>query len=189
MRRNEIIVAVALLALCVGPVAASDGGAEYDVTVTNLTAGQVFTPILVATHRPDVRPFVAGQPASVELEMLAEGGDTGPLAAVLRTLPQVEDVTDSGAPVPPGQSVTVRVHTRGRADHVSLLAMLVRPARLSWMRLRDVRHRGRDRELVAAIDLGQPTSRIAVEHERFDRHAGDGHLGKLGLAHASLPRG
>jgi len=99
--------------------------AEYEVTVTNLTRGQVFTPILVASHQEGVRLFELGQPASVELEILAEGGDTGPLVASLRTKAQVLQVTDSGGPLPPGHSVTLAVRTTAKFDHVSVAAMLV----------------------------------------------------------------
>ena len=45
--------------------------AEYEVTVTNLTRGQQFTPILVATHQAGVRLFELGSPASPQLKTLA----------------------------------------------------------------------------------------------------------------------
>jgi hypothetical protein len=99
--------------------------AEFEVTVTNLTRGQVFTPILVASHQEGVRLFELGQPASVELEILAEAGDTGPISASLRTRTDVLEVTDSGSPLPPGHSVTLAVKTTARFDHVSVAAMLV----------------------------------------------------------------
>jgi hypothetical protein len=101
------------------------GGAHYEVTITNLTSGQIFTPILVASHKAGVNLFMGGQPASVELEQLAEGGDTSPLAQLLAGMPEVLDTTDSGAVLPPGQSVTLTVETQGQFDHVSVAAMLV----------------------------------------------------------------
>lgn len=52
-------------------------GPRYEVTVTNLTRGQQFTPILVASHKEGVKLFTLGRPASVELEFLAEDGGTG----------------------------------------------------------------------------------------------------------------
>jgi hypothetical protein len=100
------------------------GAQRFQVTVTNLTAGQVFTPILVASHRRGVRLFSLGQPASVALEALAEAGDTGPLSAFAGS-PEVGGVTDSGAPLPPGHTVTLEVAAGGRFDHVSVGAMLV----------------------------------------------------------------
>jgi spondin N len=104
--------------------AAQADGRRFEVTITNLTAHQVFTPIMVASHREGVQLFTLGQPASVELEILAEAGDTGPLSAALAARPDVLDVT-TGAPLPAGQSQTIFVGTRGDFDHVSVAAMLV----------------------------------------------------------------
>jgi hypothetical protein len=56
---------------------------------------------------------------------LAEAGDTGRLTALLSGMPEVLDVTDSGSPLPPGQSVVVHVETTGGFDHISVAAMLV----------------------------------------------------------------
>lgn len=110
----------------VGMAAAdNDTGAQYAVTITNITARPVFTPILVATHREGVKLFELGEPASVPIEVLAEAGDTAPLRTMLMSNPDVKTVTDSGAPLPPGQSVTIFVEARGRFDHVSVASMLV----------------------------------------------------------------
>ena len=116
---------LALIVMMAATAAVADGEVEYQVEITNLTQGQVFTPVLVAAHEPSVQPFQAGTAASVELETLAESGDPGPLAALLLSLPEVFDGNVSDGVVPPGHTSTVRVRTRGKADHVSLLAMLV----------------------------------------------------------------
>lgn len=65
----------------------SHGGREYAVTITNLTRGQSFTPILVFSHRPRVTLFEVGSPASSELATLAEDGDIGPLSTLLSEKP------------------------------------------------------------------------------------------------------
>jgi Spondin_N len=104
---------------------------EYEVTVTNLTRGQRFTPILVATHKQGVRLFELGSPASPQLRTLAEEGDTGPLAALLASMPEIKDVVTSTPPPPPsnlidsGESITLRVETSGTFDHLSVAAMLI----------------------------------------------------------------
>jgi hypothetical protein len=102
-----------------------NGGSRYAITITNITARQVFTPIVIASHKEGVRLFALGQPASTPLEILAEGGDTSPLKTMLMANSSVKTVIDSGAPLPPGQSVTLMVDTRGGFDHVSLASMLV----------------------------------------------------------------
>jgi len=102
-----------------------DGGRTFEVTVTNLTGGQSFTPILVATHDPSVRLFEVGQEASAELATLAEGGNVAPLSQALLATGRVSDTADSGGLLDPGQSVTIRVTASGGATQVSLVAMLI----------------------------------------------------------------
>src|SRR5262249_2598779 len=102
---------------------------QFEVTVTNLTRGQTFTPVLVASHREGVTLFTLGAPASPQLATLAEEGDTAPLTALLLSTPGVRDVANSGAPpagfVGPGQAKTVIVDAVGGADHISVAAMLI----------------------------------------------------------------
>ena len=109
-----------------GSMASGDpGGLKFEVTVTNLTRGQTFTPILVASHKAGVKVFTLGDPASVALEVLAEDGDTGPLATLLLSMPGVHAVADSGGLLPPGGLVTVEVSTTSQFDHVSVASMLI----------------------------------------------------------------
>ncbi len=98
---------------------------HFQVTITNLTDGQTFTPIMAASHKQGVKLFKLGQPASTDLEEVAESGDVSELEATLRANPDVLRVVDSGAPLPPGHSVTLIVDARGRFNHVSVTAMLV----------------------------------------------------------------
>jgi len=102
----------------------SFGGSMYEVTITNVTRGSFFTPILVASHRSGVELFTLGQPASPELAILAEGGDTAPLEEVLRANNRVIDVANSGGLLEPGQSVSVRVAARS-ASQISIAAMIL----------------------------------------------------------------
>lgn len=124
------VAAVALMGLMAAGQTAfgdeeDDRGAHYAVTVTNITRGQTFTPILVATHKAGIRLFELGEPASAQLATLAEEGNTAPLAALLSGMPGVGDVQSSGALLPPGGSVTVMVRTHGAFDRVSLASMLI----------------------------------------------------------------
>jgi len=126
MRRFTVLTLPALLlatSISVGEIVFAQGGPRYEVTITNLTRGQTFTPILVASHKEGVSLFTLGQAASVPLEQLAEAGDTGPLSMLLSGMPEVLDVTDSGAPLPPGHSTTITVTTRGQFDHISVASI------------------------------------------------------------------
>jgi hypothetical protein len=100
-------------------------GGRFEVTVTNITAAQVFTPILVASHVGGVHLFTLGSPASVPLEALAEAGDVTPIVDRASGSPAVGEIVTSEGPLPPGMSVTLHVAAGGRFDHVSVASMLV----------------------------------------------------------------
>ena len=74
----RILLSLTLSLLLSANLAFADG-AMYEVSITNITRGQTFTPQFVATHGHAVSLFTLGQPASSELAILAESGDSGPL--------------------------------------------------------------------------------------------------------------
>jgi len=87
---------------------------QYEVTITNLTKGQPFSPTVVAIHKPEMNPlFTLGEPSSEGIWRIAEGGDVSVLMPELIADPHVYDVQlaveDPANPGPylPGQSVTV----------------------------------------------------------------------------------
>lgn len=99
-------------------------GKVYEVTITNITKSQIFTPIMVASHRSGVKLFQLGEPASGELEILAESGNPGPLSEKL--------IAEAGADVavaedvlPPGGSLTLYVKADGRHKYISVASMLI----------------------------------------------------------------
>lgn len=98
----------------------------YEVTVTNMTRGQVFTPVLIATHKKGVHLFTPGEPASNELAQLAEGGDVNPLADFLETMPgKIGSIAISeGGPFAAGESVSVLVPAVRKFKRISLASML-----------------------------------------------------------------
>lgn len=98
----------------------------HEVTVTNMTRGQVFTPVLVATHKRGVTLFTEGAPASDELAHLAEGGDVMPLAGMLEAMPDKVGAVavSAGGPFGAGQSVTVEIPYNKKFNRISLASML-----------------------------------------------------------------
>ena len=115
-----------LLASLLASTTAAARDRTYEVTVTNITAGQAFTPIIAATHRSSIAFFELGQPASHELEMLAEGGATMPLEDLLNANPSVvNNVTTTMGLLGPGESVTFYIDGRLRHDVLSFAAMLL----------------------------------------------------------------
>ena len=66
------------------------GSRTYAVTITNITSGQTFTPLLVATHKSSVSLFELGTPASTELATIAESGNIEPMATLLNGIGDLE---------------------------------------------------------------------------------------------------
>jgi len=125
--KSRLTTLTLVLAAWAAPAVADDdrNGARFEVTVTNLTRGQQFTPILVAGHKPNVRLFELGKPASPGLATLAEEGNTAPLAAELAALAGTGDVVSGNALTNPGASTTLVVEGRGGFGRFSVAAMLI----------------------------------------------------------------
>jgi hypothetical protein len=104
---------------------AAAAAADFEVTITNLTRAQAFTPVLVASHSRGVHLFELGSPASAELSALAEGGDVAPLSVSLAADDRVIDVQHSAGLLMPGQSVTVIVSAKKDAKRISLASMMI----------------------------------------------------------------
>lgn len=102
------------------------GQPTYDVTITNLTRGVSFTPLMVVSHRaaPDLL-FTPGDAPSDELAALAEGGDTAPLSAMLSLNTRVLAIEGSIGLLEPGQSVTLAIQARPGRGYISMAAMLL----------------------------------------------------------------
>lgn len=116
------------LILGVSTIASANGyqnGHNYEVTITNVTKGQVFSPPVLVTHKRSISLFEAGTKASAELAMVAEDGNGGPLANVLSGLSQVFEAQATSAPILPGMSATYLISGHDRFDAVSIVAMLV----------------------------------------------------------------
>ncbi|MEO0602180.1 MAG: spondin domain-containing protein, partial [Myxococcota bacterium] len=100
----------------------------YEVTFTNLTSGQWFTPPNWAGHPQGVRIFDLNQPASPGVQAVAENGDVPTLDAEL--MATIDDqglgasgVGDTGGPIPPGQSVTFDIATA--EFRLSMVSMVI----------------------------------------------------------------
>ena len=124
----SIVLAAAVLSVgAFSAVAFSSGddGKEFDVTVTNLTRGQRFTPILVVSHKEGVNLFTLGQSASSALATLAETGNTAPLTALLMATPGVKDVVTVGPLLDPSASRTITIQGGGKYKYLSLASMMI----------------------------------------------------------------
>ncbi|MDP3610452.1 MAG: spondin domain-containing protein, partial [Rubrivivax sp.] len=114
-----------------------EGRWMYEVTITNITYNQRFTPLLLATHKPDIQLFKLGEPASPQLATLAEEGNVAPLRALLDSSPFVTATAAGGALLDPGKSVTFQIQANPWRDRFSVAAMLI-PTNDAFMALNAV---------------------------------------------------
>lgn len=118
--------AAALLLISASLAQANGYNRAYKVTITNITKGQTFTPQLVATHDGSVRAFRLGDPASPEIEAVAEGGNTGPLTdQLLAKSYRVGDVQTIPGMLGPGESATIVVEGTRFHRFMTVAAMLL----------------------------------------------------------------
>ncbi len=110
-------------------VGANAQNRTYEITITNLTGGQPFTPPLVATHDESVDVFDVGSAASLGVIEIAENGNLGPLAGTLNSTDGVSDVViavaSAAGPLMPGTSVTFTIEGSSRARFLSFVSMLI----------------------------------------------------------------
>ncbi|MFT5893138.1 MAG: hypothetical protein ACI8VW_000003 [bacterium] len=116
MNKLTLTAIAVTLALC-GSVSTAIA-ADYQVTVTNLTSGIFFTPLIASTHAPAVSMFTSGSPASSELQALAEGGNIGPMAALLESVGA--SVATGDGLLAPGATATFMLSNSGSRDNTVL---------------------------------------------------------------------
>ena len=104
-------------------------GKRYEITITNMTRGQIMSPAVVALHTDRMAPLWAvGTPASDGITANAEDAVNDTLVAALEADPQVREVatiTGAGGPIMPGETAMVTVSASGKFKLISLVGMLV----------------------------------------------------------------
>lgn len=116
MNKSTYTATAVALALC-GSVSTAIA-ADYQVTVTNLTSGIYFTPLIASAHAPSVSMFTSGTQASSELQALAEGGNVGPMAALLESIGA--SVATGDGLLAPGATATLMLSDSGSPDNTVL---------------------------------------------------------------------
>lgn len=151
-----VSVVSAAVVLSFSSSAFADRYRSYEVTITNITKGQSFTPQLVAAHDKSVTLFELGQSADLSIELLAEAGDTSMLTSDLQAAGgHVSEVVTVPGLLAPGASVstTIKVHRYHR--YLSLGAMLL-PTNDTFVALNKVSlpYRGKKTYVAVAYDAG-----------------------------------
>jgi Spondin_N len=128
---RHVFVAVATSLVLAGSAAtgaqqtAQSGSKTFEISVTNVTPGISFTPLLITTHSSRISLFQPGQPASPELATMAEAGNTAPLKALVVASGESLDAQSTSGLLAPGATVTVRVQANERFDRLSIAGMLL----------------------------------------------------------------
>ena len=122
--RNKLISALALASTLV-PSAMQ--AAEYTVTITNLTRGIYFTPLLVTAHDPSASLFTTGEVASANLQAMAEGGDISGLVSDLESLSATISANPAEGLLGPGMTVETTLDTETNTTNsvLSIVAMML----------------------------------------------------------------
>jgi hypothetical protein len=99
---------------------------DFDVQITNLTNSIFFTPFLVAAHPAGNNLFTAGQPASANLQAMAEGGNTMGLINDVTAMGATIVANPAGGFLSPASSTSFNMNTDGTSnDRLSIVAMLL----------------------------------------------------------------
>ncbi len=127
--RFFLLTLSAAVLLTANTASAQFGAARYRVSVTNITKGQILSPVVVATHTTRAEPlYMLGAPASDELAQLAEDAMLQPMIDKLSMAADVLDVqtiTGVNGPILPGETAWVELDSLGQYNRVSLVGMLV----------------------------------------------------------------
>jgi len=98
---------------------------QLDITVTNLTQGIYYTPILIGAHNGDMSLFTTGEMASTQLQMMAEGGDISGLSMMLTDASA--DIVENPAEglLAPTMSTTTMLDTTDGNMYLSIVSMML----------------------------------------------------------------
>ncbi len=108
--------------------AKKDKVSTYEVTITNITRGQIISPPIVISHNKDFQLFSLGKSASPGLALLAEEGMPTDLETELSGMDSVFQFYTAEPPdnfILPGKSVTVEIETQKDFRFLSAAGMLV----------------------------------------------------------------
>ena len=98
---------------------------DLSITVTNLTTGLHFTPVVTAAHSGDNNLFMLGEMASPEVQAMAEGGDVSGLVSVLSGIDANVNENPAGGLLAPAMSASFELSNDEANTHLSLAAMVL----------------------------------------------------------------
>jgi len=120
-KRMKTLLTASVLAFASSTVMAQD----LSITVTNLTQGLHFTPLITSAHASDNHIFMVGSAATAELQAMAEGGDISGLASMLINADANNNENPVGGLLAPGMSTTYMLSNDSANTHLSMTAMIL----------------------------------------------------------------
>lgn len=115
------LIAASLLGL----FSAASQAQELTVSLTNLTQGIYFTPVIAAAHDSSVSIFHATETASAELESLAEGGDISGVSSLLASYDADIVENPAGGLLAAAGSTNFDLSSSDGNDYLSIAAMML----------------------------------------------------------------
>lgn len=98
---------------------------DLSITVTNLTQGLHFTPLVTAAHQEGDNIFSAATAATAELQAMAEGGDISGLVTLLSNADANINENPAGGLLAPGTSTTYTLSNDVANTHLSMSGMIL----------------------------------------------------------------
>jgi len=120
-KKLTTLLSVSAIAFSSSAVMAQD----LSITVTNLTQGLHFTPIITSAHSNDNHIFMVGGTATAELQAMAEGGDISGLVSTLSNADANTSENPAAGLLAPGLSTTYTLTNDSTNTHLSLAAMVL----------------------------------------------------------------
>ncbi len=121
--KQYLLGVAAMSTLLVTPAASA---VDFDVEIANITNGIYYTPFLVAAHTEGNNLFVTGQPASANLQAMAEGGDISGLVSDVQAIGATYVANPAGGLLAPATSTSFNMNTDGTNNtRLSIVSMLL----------------------------------------------------------------
>ncbi|WP_298774593.1 spondin domain-containing protein [uncultured Shewanella sp.] len=121
MTLKRITTALVLSGIISQPIMAQ----ELTISITNLTHGNDFTPILIAAHDADTHLFEVGTMASTALQKMAEGGDINDLDNMIIANDGITLVNPAEGLLAPGVNIQHIILDAKNQSHLSITAMML----------------------------------------------------------------
>ncbi len=99
--------------------------AQWDISITNLTHGNLFTPLLAAGHDNNSHLFQVGMAATAGVTAMAECGDLTSLLDEAGVLGADTISNLAGGPLSAGDTTTGTLMTSGGNNYLSIAAMIL----------------------------------------------------------------